>query len=256
MDRRAIFEAWAPQDGPWTPWAKPILFAYVDAVAIEAFDAKKPEWVRRELVAPSSAAATYRSAVGDAPTAVVVDLPGADGVSAALGLAELGFRPVPLYNALPAPASVVPMVQVVSALVAGAEPLAKRPPAIQAPPAFLLDARRAGPGRTPEHGQFDNRAMAFVTDFPSAATLRKAGIARVVVVQSGSDTPASDLAVTLARWQAGGIPIRLLRADHPAAPVPITVRSVDFFGRAYQWLRRATLRGNAREGFGGMVHGG
>jgi hypothetical protein len=255
VDRRATFEAWAPQGAPWTPWAKAILFAYVDAVGTEDVEAPKPEWVRRELVSPFGAATSYRSA-NEARTALVVDLPGVEGVSAALALADLGFRPVPLYNALPAPAAVVPMDEVVRALVAGARPLAQRPPALHAPPAFLLDARRAGP-RLMANTRFDNRALAFVTDFPSAATLRAAGIAGVVLVQSGSDMPASDLAVTLAQWQAGGIPIQLLRADHPAAPIPIAVRSAGFFGTAYRWLQRMTLRGDPHRGFGRpFPHGG
>jgi hypothetical protein len=259
MDLGAIFEAWAPQGGPWTPWAKAILFAFahVDAAAIEDFAAPKPEWVRREVVSPGDAAMAYRSTANDGRTAVVVDLPGGEGVSVGLALADLGFRPVPLYNALPAPASVVPMHEVVRALVAGAVSLAERPPVLHAPPAFLLDARRAGPGRVARSAQFDNRAWVFETDFPSVAKLQEAGIVSVVLIQSGGDTPASDLAVPLAKWQAGGIPIRLLRADNPAVPVTIAVRSSGFLGRLSRLLRRAMLRGDAHRGFGEAIpHGG
>ena len=37
------------------------------------------------------------------PCAIVLDLPGAAAIPFALGLASRGFRPVPLYNACPAP---------------------------------------------------------------------------------------------------------------------------------------------------------
>jgi hypothetical protein len=226
-------------------------------VGIEGFELPRPGWVRQELVSPYGGAVTYRSAADGAPTAAVVDLAGVEGVAVALALADLGFRPVPLYNALPSPQSVVPMYDVVRAIAAGAEPLVRRSLAPRAPPAFLLDARRAGSGDVARAGQFDNRSLAFETDFPSAATLQQAGIVDVVLIQSGTDTPASDLAVTLANWQAAGIPIRLLRADSPSAPVPITVHSVGFFGRLYQWVRRTSLRGNAHQGFGKVVpHGG
>jgi hypothetical protein len=252
VDRDTIFEAWAPRQGRWTPWAKPILFAYVDAVPVER-QASRPAWVRRELLnlpdvgSPSCGGST----------AVVVDLEGAMGVAAGLALADLGFRPVPLYNALPSPAAVVPMDEVLRAIVDGAVLLANRPPPPLAPPAFLLDARRAGPGRLPRAGQFDNRSVAFETDFPSAATLRQAGIVDVVLIQSGRDTPAPDLARTLTSWQDAGIAIRRLRADDPRVAAPIIVRRAGFVMAFFRWLGRGLLRGDRHRGFGGVVpHGG
>src|SRR5207237_10752189 len=124
----------------------------------------------------------------------------------------------PLCNSLPSSQSIVPMEDVVRAIIVGAERLAQEPPSPHAAPAFLLDARRAGPLTRPRPGQFDNRSLTFETDFPSASTLRQAGVIDVTLIQSGSDRPASDVAVTLAKWQASGIAIRLLRADSPAAP--------------------------------------
>jgi hypothetical protein len=229
----------------------------VDAVGIDGFELPKPAWIRRELLSPSGEALKYRSTASGVTTAAVVDLAGVEGVALGLALVDLGFRPVPLYNALPSPQSVVPMENVVRAIIVGAESLALRPPAPHAPPAFLLDARRAGPGQAARPGQFDNRSLAFETDFPSASTLRQAGIVDVVLVQSGSDAPASDLAVTLAKWRTAGIAIRLLRADRPAVAVSIAVRSPGFFDRLNHWLRRTSLRGDAHRGFGGVVpHGG
>jgi hypothetical protein len=256
VDGRAIFEAWAPADAPWTPWAKPILFAHVDSVRDERLELVRPAWLRREFLSPPGEAATYRSASNGA-TAVVVDLAGIEGIALGLTLADFGFRPVPLYNALPALRSIVPMDDVLRGIVAGAEQLARRPPSRHAPPAFLLDARRAGPGGVASPGQFDNRSVAFGTDFPSAVRLQQAAIVDVILVQSGRHTPASDLAVTLAKWHAAGIALRLLRADSPAMPAPMTVPSVGFLGRFQQWLRRSSLRGDTYRGFGGAVpHGG
>jgi hypothetical protein len=256
VDRDAIFEAWAPRHGLWTPWAQPILFAHVDAVEGTRL-VPKPTWVRRELLRAPGEVATYRSTANGGSTAVVVDLAGVEGVAVGLALADIGFRPVPLYNALPSPESVVPMYDVVRAIIAGAEVLTERPPAPQAPPAFLLDARRAGPGRLPRAGQFDNRSLAFETDFPSATTLRKAGVVDVVLIQSGRDTPAPDLERTLAIWQDAGISIRRLRADDPRVATRFVVRRASLLGRFLRFVRRAMLRGDRRKGFGAVVpHGG
>jgi hypothetical protein len=99
--------------------------------------------------------------------------------------------------------------------------------------------------------------LAFGTDFPSAVRLQQAAIVDVILVQSGRYAPASDLAVTLAKWHAAGISLRLLRADSPGMPTPMTVPSGGFLQRFHQWLKRSSLRGDAHRGFGGVVpHGG
>jgi hypothetical protein len=85
--------------------------------------------------------------------------------------------------------------------------------------------RRTGPGQYAHRGQFDNRSLAFETDFPSAAALVSAGINQVVLVQALNSQPAWDLTVTLARWQDAGVRISLLRAEPPYVTVPITVRA-------------------------------
>ena len=30
MTREELFDAWAPAGGPWSDWAKPVLFAHVE----------------------------------------------------------------------------------------------------------------------------------------------------------------------------------------------------------------------------------
>src|SRR5215471_6573223 len=90
MNKEEIFSIWAPGNSIWSRWAKPVLFAHLDS------------------------ALSYIS-VGTAPTdvswspqpdervAIVLDLPAAEGVLGGLALAGRGYRPVPLYNALPLP---------------------------------------------------------------------------------------------------------------------------------------------------------
>ena len=76
-----------------------------------------------------------------------------------------------------------------------------------APPAFLLDARRRGPAGEVGAGAFDNRSISLPTDFPSASTLRGRGIGRVILVQDEAGPPQVDLAHTLLRYQEAGIAI-------------------------------------------------
>ena len=69
-DNYNTYRIWAPDNALWTQWAKPVLFL------------------------PAVKWAPY----GDGRTALFVDLPGKRGVLEGLALAQMGYRPVPLYN--------------------------------------------------------------------------------------------------------------------------------------------------------------
>jgi hypothetical protein len=253
MDRDAVFEAWAPRECVWTPWAKPVLFAHVDAVATEDFQLPRPTWLRPELLDVVQSATGYRASAREGTAAVVVDLPSIEGVAIGLALADFGFRPVPLYNALPAPEAIVPMYDLVRALVAGAEELGRCVLLPTAPPAFLLDARRDARGIRARDGQFDNRSLAFPTDFPSASRLRDGGVRAVVLIQAGSDDVRPDVAQILGGWQKEGLPIFLLRADASEPAARIVVRGQGILGRVSLWLRRAVLKRDSRGAFGAPI---
>jgi hypothetical protein len=250
VDRYEVFEAWAPSGGRWTPWAKAIVFAHVDGVVGELPSA--PSWAVPELFSVDARGADYRTSAGARRAAIVLDLPGAEGVSAAVALARCGWRPVPLYAALPSADAVVPMYEIVRALLAGAEELRRMTVPADAPPAFVLDARRAGHSSMARPGSFDNRSGVFTTDVPSASRLREAGMTEVVLVQEGIDAPRSDLARVLAGWQKAGIALRLLRADRVATPTELRVPT-DWLGALAAFWWRLSLRGSPVEGFGGHV---
>src|SRR5580704_6773398 len=173
MNRKDVFDAWAPPGSRWTPWVKPVLFAHVDE-AQGVVPLTRPKWARAEVFVGAPADPRYRSSARGRRAAVVVDLPSVEGVAAGLALHDLGFHPIPLYSSLPGPGpgAVVPMERVLAGLLAGAFELQRRPVAVDAPPAFLLDARRAAQEVSPRPGQFDNRSVSFPTDFPSAERLK------------------------------------------------------------------------------------
>ena len=81
-DNYNTYRIWAPDNALWTQWAKPVLFA------------RTLQQVPEKLVLPAVKWAPY----GDGRTALFVDLPGKRGVLEGLALAQMGYRPVPLYN--------------------------------------------------------------------------------------------------------------------------------------------------------------
>src|SRR4051794_4793341 len=99
MTRDELFDAWAPAGGPWSDWAKPVLFAH---------------WPRPLPPAPEPVAADLSWVPAPAErVALVIDLPGAASVHVGLELAARGYRPVALFNACPPPAEGEPGVAVV-----------------------------------------------------------------------------------------------------------------------------------------------
>ncbi len=260
MDRESVFDAWAPRDSIWTPWAKPVLFAHVDGSDAAGFTFPRPTWVHEDLLHLADPAAGYRISAQRPKPAVVVDLPGVDGIAVGLALAEIGFRPVPLYTALPSFASVVPMEDVVRAITVGSLELATRTLSPTAAPAFLLDARRMGPKAGARVGQFDNRAVTFPGDFPSSERLRSGGVDSVILISAGDVGPQADLEATLVGWQRAGLPILHVRADSPSPARPIRVRSPGAIARLTMWWERYFLRRDPGGGIGAWKlerpHGG
>lgn len=242
--KEEIFSAWAPPASRWTPWVKPVLFATLPVRSF-SLPAPLPEPFPWTPPAPAN-------------TALVVNLPGAKGVAAGLAFARHGYRPVALYNAVPASSftgaggTAVAVGEIAAALETAAPELAGVLLLHEAPPAFLLDSNRGGAGFPPPPEWFDNRSVSFTTDFPSAKFLLAQGIQRVVLVQ---ETPAlqSDLVHTLRRWQDAGITLALKAENHDELG-RLTVSKPSWFGFAFQRVIAAFgLRRHRGGGFGGWV---
>jgi hypothetical protein len=246
MNKAELFDIWSPREGRWSPWAKPVLFSQWE-----------PALTDTEESAATFEAGSIPVATGD--MAIVVDLPGAKGVAAGLSLAEHGYRPVPLYNALPTPrnqpaSARVEVWSIVAALGLGAERLKHVQFAPGAPPAFLLDSDRRWGGLRPSSGAFDNRSVSFPTDFPSGNFLLNNGIQRVLLVQRRLGPPQEDLAHTLRLWQQAGVVLEHLGVDPPTIACPLIVPKPSVLG----WIlfRARTLLHLQRHplgGFGGML---
>ena len=250
MTSEEIFNIWAPAEAPWSLWAKPVLFAFAfptDVIDQPASSVPpQPPWIVK----------------ADRPSALVLDLPGPAGVEAGLLAAKHGFRPVPLYNALPspggllsnAPDTVCDVRSILYAICRATPELGQLKLPLNAPPAFLLDSQRRTGHAAPLPGMFDNRSVSLPTDFPSAVRIRESGVNRVVLVQESALEPQADLAHTLLRWQEGGIRIEAATLAASATPAPITIRKPPLYRMMWQRLL-ATIgfRRNPLGGFGGRL---
>jgi hypothetical protein len=256
MNNDEILSIWAPDVLPWSRWAKPVLFAHLHAAMPPV---PVPEMTCDVNWVPPS----------DGKTALVLDLPGAEGVLAGVALAVRGYRPVPLYNALPLPygeqvidqmtgraVAAVDVLPIISALTKGAERLAQLKLPSDAPPSFLLDANRSGDGRKMKADEFDNRSISFTTDFPSAIFFASQGIERVILVQKDRIDPLPDLAHSLRRWQDAGFLLERKGVNSPELPESFQVARPPWYGAMFQralssiGLRRAAM---AMGGFGAWM---
>lgn len=194
MTGRDAYKIWAPAGARWADWARPVPFLAADG----------PRGPGGAAVFAAPTILYVDEARED--TALVVDLPGAEGVCEGVALAGLGFRPVPLYNGTDEQAGAMALVEnhaMESALRLGAAALEKMEIPRDAPPAFLLDSNRTHRYKM-DASVFDNSWDIYDQDMPSADYLLAQGIRRVVVRGEGIQR---DLARVLYKYQKKGIAI-------------------------------------------------
>jgi hypothetical protein len=248
IDRDTLYQIWAPDESPWSPWVKPVPFAFWPRSLSEP---------ATDPVAPVEPEMNFPSAKDGC--ALVLDLPGHVSIARGLRLARLGFRPVPVFASCPDTSyregfvrSAVNADRILAALVTAAPSLQEQPIPIDAPPAFLLDAGRFAPGVIITSGLFDNRSAVFASDFPSAAVLRRQGITQVAVVRDAAIPTGPDLPHALDHWRRAGIEVSV-RA-HDGTPVEFRWPRVGFLGALLNSLAMAIrLRPNERGGFGRYI---
>lgn len=238
MDNLSAYKIWAPDGALWAQWAKPVLFMSTRGGHIDLATPELP-WAE----AP------------DGRTALIVDLPGVEGVEEGLALAGLGYRPVPLYNGVDGPGvglSLIDTQGLVFALRVGAGALQNISLPAGAPPAFLLDASRMN-SRAKRPGWYDNRWCVFPQDMPSASLLRAHGITRIVLRTRVMRVP-DDLAHVLCRYQEKDIRIEICCKSKNDQYKAITVSKPSRFkGLLYRFQAISGLTRNAAGGFGGLV---
>lgn len=258
-----LFDIWAPEEGRWSLWAKPV--AFLDLV------------VNAPLPQASPQAGAYRTAAeeplppafADIPAsssnaAIVIDLDSQLTVTLALQAAAAGYRPVPLFAGCHESRAAVPQDKLRLALAEATPRLYARRLPLDAPPAFLLDsARMVAPFLVP--GVFDNRWSVFPQDFPSAKKLLHHGIQKVFVFEASFTARRfskmqsklvldQDLLPVLARWAEQGISIAVKDyEDGVSAPFGEVRLSTDMKAPWYRAVTLSGLRPSPSGGFGGII---
>lgn len=258
MNSEEFYKVWADPTSPWSDWVAPALFTRLhrDGEILPAATVSKPAWV--SSLSPG--------------TALVIDLPGADSVKVAMMFAESGYRPIPLFNASPAPYEsaglglvemspckcAIEMQSVMDAIATATPSLVSMSFPEGAPPAFILDSRRlSNLPRTEYKEFFDNRWMVFPEDFPAASYLRAHGIDKVILVQENRLEPQEDLARVLIRLQQSGIETHAARFTSDEPPRRIVVKKPSILKTArFRALRLLKLMRGEYETFLSLLNSG
>jgi len=198
MHPKDLFKIWAPDSAiQWSKYAKPALFARIDPLSLPTGVTQIPN-IPKDI-----------SQRNNSKTAIIVDLPGAQGVETGIGLAKIGFRPVPMYNAIHETkigglAQAVDNKPIINALLAGSEILRFVKIDDAAPPAFLIDHSRNKQMHS-TGGIFDNRWNITPDDMPEAWSMKQNGINRVVLWTTGQQN--RDLNMILDSYRLSGIEV-------------------------------------------------
>jgi hypothetical protein len=209
MEASVLYRIWAPANSVWSKWATPALFGPVPPQDL-------PPPARNGALAKNLSSFVPQDAI-----AVFIDLPADLSIEAALLMAERGYRPVPVINAVFGESAAIDMPQVFRALCAWTPILSRLPIAQNAQPAFFIDRNRAKDVLHPH--ELDNRWLIFQEDLPSAEFLIEQGIREILLIQESYGQPAADLRKILMGYQDKGIAVFVKSSKDIAAPKPIRV---------------------------------
>lgn len=204
---KEIFKIYAPKNAKWTEWVRPVSF-----VAIDTYN-RKPisNWIERKVMFMNQ----YEE-----DTAIFIDLPGKESVELGIGLAHLGYKPIPLFNGTDEQIGSQPTTDtylIESCLINGSEKLKGISLPDNANPAFLLDSSRTNRYRAKE-SIFDNSWDLYKQDIPTPTYFKQNGITKIVIV---GNSVQHDLKKIFLDFQNAGIEIYLSDGYTPAQTIKL-----------------------------------
>jgi hypothetical protein len=210
-DAEALASWQLPPTNPWSRYEKLTLLTYLADTPVVA---TMPDVGGLEVVRRAQDAAARLAMMGlPEGTLWIVDLRGPASVAFGSTLSRMSsakIAPVMTFNNWPADHEVVPAEQTLAALVT-MRPRLLAGTDVATTPVFLLDAWRLAHSEiTPDPEAFDNRYMLLPSDFPDPATLRAAGIRRVVYVvedRASTRTEEDDIHELALGYQQAGLGI-------------------------------------------------
>ena len=208
MIGKEIYKIYAPLGAKWTEWLRPVPF-----VAIDTYN-RKPvaDWIERK----SMFLEQYEK-----NTAIFIDLSGKESIELGIGLAKIGYRPIPLFNGTDEQQGSQPTTDtylIEECLINGSEKLKNIKLKNDANPAFLLDSFRTNRYRAKE-SIFDNSWDLYKQDIPSVKYFKQNGITKIIVV--GNEIQ-KDLRKIFFEFQDAGIEFYLTNGYSPAQKIKLT----------------------------------
>lgn len=195
MTAKEIYIIWAPFDAKWTDWVRPVPFVQIDN---EDFTVYK----NGNFEIPKI---NYLNKL-DRNSAIIVDLPEHYSINEGIALAQMGYRPIPVFNGTAQTKGASATVNnhaVEAGLIFGGIELQKIKLELDAPPVFLTDSNRMNRHKL-DISIFDNSWDLYYQDLPSAEYFLKNGINKIIV---RGDKLNKDLSKILYRHQEKGMQI-------------------------------------------------
>ena len=193
MRGKEIYKIYAPNGTKWIDWVRPVSF-----VAIDTYN-RKPivDWLDRKAMFLKK----YQQ-----DTAIFIDLPGKESIELGIGLAHMGYRPIPVFNGTDeqqGSQATTNTYLIESYLINGSQKLKNIELKNDANPVFLLDSYRTNRYRAKE-SIFDNSWDLYKQDIPSAEYFKQNGINKIIVV---GEVIQPDLKKIFLKFQEKGIEI-------------------------------------------------
>ena len=193
MKGKEIYKIYAPNGAKWIDWVRPVPF-----VAIDTYN-RKPiaNFLDREAMFLKK----YQQ-----DTAIFIDLPGKESIELGIGLAHMGYRPIPVFNGTDeqqGSQATTNTYLIESYLINGSQKLKNIELKNDANPVFLLDSHRTNRYRAKE-SIFDNSWDLYKQDIPSAEYFKQNGITKIIVV---GETIQRDLKKIFLKFQEKEIDI-------------------------------------------------
>ena len=193
MRGKEIYKIYAPNGAKWIDWVRPVPF-----VAIDTYN-RKP--IANFLDRKAMFLKKYQQ-----DTAIFIDLPGKESIELGIGLAHMGYRPIPVFNGTDeqqGSQATTNTYLIESCLINGSQKLKNIKLKNDANPVFLLDSHRTNRYRAKE-SIFDNSWDLYKQDIPSAEYFKQNGITKIIVV---GETIQRDLKKIFLKFQEKGIDI-------------------------------------------------
>ena len=193
MRGKEIYKIYAPNGAKWIDWVRPVPF-----VAIDTYN-RKP--IANFLDRKAMFLKKYQQ-----DTAIFIDLPGKESIELGIGLAHIGYRPIPVFNGTDeqqGSQATTNTYLIESYLINGSQKLKNIELKNDANPVFLLDSHRTNRYRAKE-SIFDNSWDLYKQDIPSAEYFKQNGITKIIVV---GETIQRDLKKIFLKFQEKGIDI-------------------------------------------------